>query len=121
MIALLTILIIIASILLVLIILVQSSKGGLASNFSSSQQIMGARKTADFLEKATWTLASTLIVLCLLTAAMTSGTKNQTQEIPKSEIEEQIENFQPIETVPEMPKNVPLPNENSDKGKKQSK
>jgi preprotein translocase subunit SecG len=59
-------LIILASILLVLIVLVQNSKGGgLASNFSTSNQYMGVRKTTDFLEKATWTLAIALLVLTL--------------------------------------------------------
>ena len=49
----LTILIVIASIILVLLVLVQNSKGGgLASGFSSQNQIMGVRKTTDFLEKA---------------------------------------------------------------------
>ena len=44
------VLIIVTCVLLALIVLVQSSKGGgLASNFSSSNQFMGVRKTADFL------------------------------------------------------------------------
>ena len=65
----LTILAVVASIILVLIVLVQNSKGGgLASSFSSSNQIMGVRKTTDFLEKATWTLVS-VIVLCSVLAA----------------------------------------------------
>ena len=62
------ILIIITSILLVLIVLVQNPKGGgLSSSFGggSGNQIMGAKKTTDFLEKATWTLAIVLIVLSL--------------------------------------------------------
>lgn len=60
------VLIMITCVLLTLIVLVQSSKGGgLASNFSSSNQFMGVRKTADFLEKATWTLAVVLMVLSL--------------------------------------------------------
>lgn len=59
-----SILVIIVSVLLILIVLVQNSKGGgLASNFSASNQVMGVRKTTDFLEKATWTLASALLVL----------------------------------------------------------
>lgn len=59
-----SILVIIVSILLILIVLVQNSKGGgLASNFSASNQVMGVRKTTDFLEKATWTLACALLVL----------------------------------------------------------
>ena len=36
----------------------QNSKGGgLAAGFSSTNQIMGVRKTTDFLEKATWGLS----------------------------------------------------------------
>ena len=62
-----TVLIVIVCILLTLIVLVQNSKGGgLASNFSSSNQYMGVRKTADFLEKATWTLAVALLAFSLL-------------------------------------------------------
>lgn len=63
---LINVLIIIASILLILIVLVQNSKGGgLTSSFSASNQVMGVRKTTDFLEKATWTLAIALVVLCM--------------------------------------------------------
>lgn len=62
-----SILILIAAILLILIVMIQNSKGGgLASGFSSSNQIMGVRKTTDFLEKATWGLAGTVIVLSIL-------------------------------------------------------
>ena len=46
----LAILILLASILLIGVVLIQKSKGGgLASNFSSSNQIMGVRKTTDFI------------------------------------------------------------------------
>ena len=45
-----TVLIVATCIFTILIVLVQNSKGGgLASNFSSSNQYMGVRKTADFL------------------------------------------------------------------------
>ena len=64
-----SILILIASILLILIVLIQNSKGGgLASGFSSSNQIMGVRKTTDFLEKATWGLAIFMVVMSVATA-----------------------------------------------------
>ena len=61
-------LIIICSILLVLIILIQNPKGGgLSSSFGGgASQMMGVKKTTDFLEKATWTLAISLIVLILV-------------------------------------------------------
>ena len=66
-----SILILISSILLVLIVLVQNSKGGgLASGFSSSNQVLGVRKTTDFLEKATWSLAGFLVLLCISITAV---------------------------------------------------
>ena len=62
-----TVLILVTCVFTILIVLVQNSKGGgLASNFSSSNQYMGVRKTSDFLEKATWGLGAALIVLSLL-------------------------------------------------------
>ena len=65
---LLTILIVIASVLLTLLVLVQNSKGGgLSAGFSSSNQIMGVRKTTDFLEKATWGLVAFVVVLSIAT------------------------------------------------------
>jgi preprotein translocase subunit SecG len=61
-----SVLILMVSALIILVVLVQNSKGGgLASNFSGSNQYMGVRKTADFLEKATWSLAIALLVLSL--------------------------------------------------------
>ena len=55
------------SVLLILIVLVQNPKGGgLASGFSSSNQFMGVKRTADFIEKATWGLASAIVVLSIL-------------------------------------------------------
>jgi len=61
------ILIIITCILLILIIMIQNPKGGgLSSAFGGGNQIMGARKTSDFLEKTTWTLAIVLVSLALL-------------------------------------------------------
>ena len=66
---LLVILMVIASILMCFIVLIQNSKGGgLASGFSSSNQIMGVRKTTDFLEKATWSLAVFLVVMSVASA-----------------------------------------------------
>ena len=78
------ILIIITSILLVLVVLVQNPKGGgLSSSFGggAGNQIMGAKKTTDFLEKATWTLAIALIVLSLASNFA----------IPRQDIEEPTE------------------------------
>ena len=84
-----SVLILIASILLILIVLVQNSKGGgLASGFSSSNQIMGVRKTTDFLEKATWGLACTVIVLCIAVSKFIPRQTANTQQ--QSVMQQQI-------------------------------
>jgi len=63
------ILIVIAALLMVGIVLIQESKGGgLASNFASYNQIGGVRKTTDFIEKATWSLAAFMVVMSIACA-----------------------------------------------------
>lgn len=65
------VLIVVVCVLLALIVLIQNPKGGgLDSNFQSVNQIGGVKRTADFLEKGTWTLAISLFVLCLVSAAI---------------------------------------------------
>ena len=50
---------------------------------------MGVRKTTDFLEKATWTLAGVLIVLCLASTAInTKGTDGGAETISTKKAEE---------------------------------
>ena len=62
-------LIVLAALLMIFIVLIQESKGGgLASNFSSSNQIMGVRKTTDLVEKATWGLAAAMVVFSVICA-----------------------------------------------------
>ena len=83
------VLIVIVCVILILLVLVQNSKGGgLTSSFASSNQFMGVRKTADFLEKATWTLAGTLLFLCIFTSVAVQRGENT----PKSAIEDQVKN-----------------------------
>lgn len=92
-----TVLIVIASILVTLVVLVQNSKGGgLASNFQSSNQFMGVRRTADFLEKFTWGAAIAILALSLLSiTAIPRGAKNQSSS--DTEIRKALEeNAQPI-------------------------
>jgi preprotein translocase subunit SecG len=96
------ILIIITSILLVLVVLVQNPKGGgLSSSFGggSGNQIMGAKKTTDFLEKATWTLAIALISLSLLSNFAIP--RNNTEDAVEIKAQEQIDNA----VIPNLPTN----------------
>ena len=102
-----SILIIITCLLLVLIIMIQNPKGGgLSSAFGGGNQIMGARKTSDFLEKTTWTLAIILVSLALLSNfAIPRGSDSEEQNLiddvrpENSELEEN--NFE----------NINIPNE----------
>lgn len=86
----LTWLIMVISVFLVIVVLVQNSKGGgITNNFSSSQQLFGVRKTTDFLEKATWTLAAALILFSFACAG-TMPSANQVNR--SSELEELLRN-----------------------------
>lgn len=93
--------IIFLAILLILIVLVQNPKGGgLASSFSSSNQFMGVKRTADFIEKATWGLAGAIVVLSIVTSML----PNDLEEANRSRIQDQINNtaIDP-ERLPEYP------------------
>ncbi len=69
----LSILIVIASLFLIGAVLIQKSKGGgLASDYSSGNQYLGYRKTTDFIEKATWSLA---IFICLVSICASFAVK----------------------------------------------
>jgi preprotein translocase subunit SecG len=93
---LVSVLILVACILLILVVLVQNSKGGgLAANFGSTGQIMGVRKTADFLEKTTWSLAIALLALSLISILVIPRNVSSTGA-QDTELREKIENTQPV-------------------------
>jgi len=97
-----SVLIVIISVLLILVVLVQNPKGGgLSSTFAGSNQIMGVRKTADFLEKATWSLSVALLVLSF----MASMTVPKTEVARESIIKEQVQSAMDKNAVPSMPAN----------------
>ena len=103
---LISVLVVIVCVLLVLIVLVQNSKGGgLASNFQSSNQFMGVRKTTDFLEKSTWTLAVALMVFSVIG----SLTIPRAEESQRSVIEDQIDNVVDPNAIPTFSQTAPEP------------
>jgi preprotein translocase subunit SecG len=96
-----TVLIIAVSVVLILIVLVQKSKGGgLSSSFGGANQFSGVVQTNKFLEKATWTLASSLLVLSIV-ASLTIPSAQADQE--KSQIQQKINNEQSFDKVPVVP------------------
>tara|TARA_R100000365_G_C2691952_1_gene33503 strand:+ start:9 stop:401 length:393 start_codon:yes stop_codon:yes gene_type:complete len=84
-----SVLVFIVAVLLILVILVQNPKGGLASNFSSSNQVMGVRKTTDFLEKATWTLGIALLILSVISSSLIGGGTKEVVNTNESELTDQ--------------------------------
>ena len=63
----LSILIVAACLLLIGAVLIQKSKGGgLASDYSQGNQYLGYKKTTDFIEKATWSLAIFICIVSIL-------------------------------------------------------
>lgn len=89
------ILIVLTCLLLILVIMVQNPKGGgLSSTFGGGNQVMGVKKTTDFLEKSTWVLSIALVVLCLLSTTV----------IPQKSVidnENVKERYQPIDETPD--------------------
>ncbi|OAV43102.1 preprotein translocase subunit SecG [Lewinella sp. 4G2] len=71
MVNLLTILTGVICLLLMLVVLIQNPKGGgIDSTFGGTQanQVIGASRSTDVIEKITWGLAAALFILCIVTA-----------------------------------------------------
>ena len=72
-----TVIIALIAFMLICVILIQNPKGGgLDSTFGSAgNQMFGAAKSTDFIEKLTWYLFAALVILCIITTLMvgTSG------------------------------------------------
>jgi preprotein translocase subunit SecG len=94
------VLITIVCFLLIVVIMVQNPKGGgLSSSIGGSQMLGGVQKTTDFLDKSTWTLATVLIVLILLSSLSFGGSLSDND----SKIIEKTETTAPSNTTPAAP------------------
>lgn len=78
--------ILILAVLLILVILGQNSKGGVGAAFGgSASQIMGVTRTGNVLEKATWVLAISILVLSLASSAFYSSPEANQFQSPNIE------------------------------------
>jgi preprotein translocase subunit SecG len=105
MIQLIIVLILIIAVLLILAVMAQNSKGsGLAGNLgaSAATQIMGAKRTTDFLERITWVFAGAIMVLSLLA----NITSDRTDAVSSPNIE--AAKSKQLKTAP-VPSNTPAP------------
>ena len=102
----LSIVVIIASLLLTFVVLIQNSKGGgLAANFATGNQTFGVRQTADFLEKATWTLAAVILAACILMTAFIPSRKQS-----ENTVLEKLEQTEQPAGQPAFPSEIPSQN-----------
>jgi len=72
----LTIGITLVAVLLMGVVLIQNPKGGgVDATFggNASNQMLGAAKSTDFIEKLTWYLAIGLFILCIVAALVSGG------------------------------------------------
>lgn len=114
------ILIAILCVVLIIVILLQSGQGaglsgGLAGNAGGAGNMMGARRTADFLSKATSILGGIFLTLCLLANFVIDRDAVQGSAIQRGAIDQPIqERFElPAETPSAIP-TEPAPDNNND-------
>ena len=86
-------LIVLAALLMCFVVLIQNSKGGgLSSSFAASNQIMGVRKTTDFIEKLTWGLAAFMVVISIFAAYALPTQVQESSVIMEQAVKEQATN-----------------------------
>lgn len=87
--AFLSIIIIIAAILLTLVIFIQNPKGGgLSSDFGSPAQLGGVKKTNEFIDKLTWSLAGTIVAASIVITMLQPSIKTETKTPQKQQQKE---------------------------------
>jgi preprotein translocase subunit SecG len=109
------IVVIIVAILLALVVIIQNPKGGMLSSSIGSvgNQILGASRSTDAVEKITWYLAGGLMVLCVASIFIIPDAKTMEKEEGNgSQIKEALDNNKtlntttPVITAPQAPANA---------------
>jgi preprotein translocase subunit SecG len=101
MITFLTISIALVCLLLMGAVLIQNPKGGgLDATFGGAgNQMFGAAKSTDFIEKITWALAGILVILCLVTSllvktnAPTTGKNTIEYQVPVKDVDNNTDTY----------------------------
>ena len=98
-----SIILVIICALLIGVVLIQNSKGGgIQSQFSAANQIMGIRRGTDFIEKTTWTLAILLLVFSLLMSPKTGSTDKSAGSSSSSVTKKKASTAVPVQQAPMM-------------------
>lgn len=108
-------------IVLIFVVVIQNSKGGgLSSTFAggSATQMLGARRSSEFIEKATWWLASGIAILAFLANVVgTSGSDTaeslrMSQQISNQVVSDQIQDVSTIGTETPVTEETEVPDAN---------
>jgi preprotein translocase subunit SecG len=101
----LSIIIIIAAILLTLVIFIQNPKGGgLSSDFGSPAQLGGVKRTNEFIDKLTWSLAGIIVAGSILVTMLQPSIK---PNVTKQQTEQKKGNEKAPAKQPQTPSNKP--------------
>ncbi|MDG2152618.1 MAG: preprotein translocase subunit SecG [Crocinitomicaceae bacterium] len=77
----LSILVLLASILLIFVVYIQNPKGGgLSSDFGSPGQLGGVKKTNEFIDKLTWSLAGIIVAASIIITMRQPKAKKVTEK-----------------------------------------
>ncbi len=104
----LVVLIAVIGLIMTLVVLLQSGRGGGLAGIAAggaTQQLLGARTAPDILEKATWTMGTLFIVLCILTNFFIGGEEAGQSVIQQGDNTEQLPPTLPPADVQPLPSN----------------
>ncbi len=107
----LIIVITIISAIMIFLVLIQSGKGGGLAGIAAggaTTQILGARQAPDILEKATWTLATLFIALCILTNFVIDNEQQQ-RSIIQQQPQQQTQPLAPLPDAAQPAQTDPAP------------
>lgn len=101
MLGILSALIILASVLLIFVVFIQNPKGGgLSSEFGSASQLGGVQKTNEFIDKATWVLAGSILVLSVSLTIMQPPSEAEIQREQLEQMQKQQQQQQKGQPTP---------------------
>jgi preprotein translocase subunit SecG len=99
------ILVIVVALLLALVVIIQNPKGGMLSSSIGTvgNQILGAGRSTDAVEKITWYLAGGLMLLCIASVFLIPDAKTfQKEESQGSAIEKALKENKILPSAPSM-------------------
>lgn len=82
----------IGAVLMIVIVLIQNPKGGgLAANFSSSNQIFGVKRTTEGVEKLTWIFAVIILLVSLSSSYYNGASTGKSGDSQDDKLKEMID------------------------------